>query len=282
MFTNNLTCGQIGIIRRIGADIYTADAITPTGENIYLSMEPLGEDKEKWNKYINTISCLVNGGNSDIGTIGGLIEICNHINDPIALKEFLATRSIPDFWTSDPSKFEQLCIKMRERPKIRELLSVIPHASRGVNVNKQTHMIYASKTPITGLIKFNSTSQNKGFGAIVDYYGDLIMSVGVTINDIVENRGILRNLLNIIDGGFCGISMMIHCFTCMIIQEYYPFINTFKVRPLKKMGETFINSLPKDQITINGIAGEIYHEGFETEKDILVPVDVLANLYKIR
>ena len=48
------------------------------------------------------------------------------------------------------------------------------------------------------------------------------------------------------------------------------------------MGELFLNSLPKDQITVNGIRGDLYDKGFEHEQDVQVPVKVLASLHRAK
>lgn len=231
---NNLSSGQIGPIERIADGVYTAEAIAPTGEKIYFALESLENgDKDKWKIYKNRAALLVNGEACDF-TIGSLVELGSRINDEIALKEFLATQTHPDYWTSDLPKFEQLSAKLRERnivvdtPKAREL-STIPHASNGINVSSQTHMVYVSKSPVTGRINFASDS--KGFGSYVDRYGDLIMSVGVTVRDVVENRGIFRNPLSVVEGGYGMISMMIHSFTCMAVEDNWPEVKVFKVRP---------------------------------------------------
>lgn len=280
-----LMTGQIGPIKLINDGIWTAEAIALSGEKIYFAMESLEDcDKKKWEFYKNSASMLVNGGCSDI-TVGSFVELGSRAKDITGLREFLTTRTRPNYWTSDQPKFEQLCVKLQERnilansPKAKEL-SDIPHASNGINVDKQTHMVYVSKLPITGRIEFMANSG--GFGGYVEKYGDLIMSVGVSINDIVENRGIFRNPLSVVEGGNAGIAMMAHSFTCMVIENSWPEVKMFKVRPLKKMGEIFLNSLPKDQVTVNGIPGDKYDKGFEYEQDVQVPISVLANLHRAR
>lgn len=282
---NTLRAGQIGPIEMICEGVYTAEAIAPAGEKMYFAMESIENfDKNKWDKYRNMAPLLVYGGCCDI-TIGRLTELGSRINDEIVLKEFLATRNLPDFWTSDQQRFEQLCGNLRERkivdesPKAKELLT-IPHASNGMNVEKQTHVVYVSKSPVTGRVKF--AAQSQGFSGCVDKYGDLIMSVGVTLSDVVENRGIFRNPLSVVEGGYGAISMMTHSFTCLVVEENYPEVKIFKVRPLKKMGELFLNSLPKDRITINGIRGDVYDKGFEQEQNVCIPVEVLASLHRAR
>lgn len=282
---NNLSAGQIGPIQSVSDGVYAAKAIAPSGEKIYFAIEKIeNSDKEKWDVYRNSVSILVNGGCYDI-TLGSLVEIGSRLNNEIELEEFLKTRTHPDYWTSDRAKFAQLCTKLQERnivvdsPKAKEL-SAIPHASNGVNVSEQTHMVYVSKLPITGRIDF--VAKSKGFSGYVDKYGDLVMSVGVTINDIVENRGIFRNPLSVVEGGYAGIAMMTHSFTCMVVEKNWPKIEMFRVRPLKKMGELFLNSLPKNQVTVNGIRGDIYDKGFESEQDVRVPVKVLAGLHRAK
>lgn len=284
----NLIFGQIGPIKQVDDGVYIAEAIAPTGEKMYVAMEPLGEDKLKWIRYRNKASFMVNGGDF-FKEIGSLVNLGSRINNEIILKEFLALYSHSDFWTCDSERFEKLSIKLRERnitvgsPKAKEL-STIPHASNGINVSLQTHMVYASKSPIIGRVNFtpSETCNDFSFGGYADQYEDLIMSVGVTIENFVENRGIFRNPLSVIDGGYGGIAMMIHSFTCMVVQDYYPSVKTFKVRPLKKMGEIFLHSLPPEKITINGIRGDSYNDGFEQEHEVLVPVEVLAGLYRAK
>lgn len=278
---NNI--GQIGPVKLVCNGVFTAEAIAPSGEKIYFGMETIeNSDKEKWELYKNTASFLVNG--ESCGTsIGSFVELGTRVKDITELREFLTTRTLPDFWTADSEKFEELCIKLRERnitidsPKAKEL-STIPHASNGVNVNKQTHMVYVSKSPVVGRIDF--VAKSKGFGGYIEEYGDLILSVGATINDIVENRGIFKNPLYVVEGGYTGIAMMAHSFTCMAIENNWPEVTTFKVRPLKKMAEIFINSLPKDKVTVNGIRSDLYDKGFEYEQDVQVPVKVLASLHR--
>lgn len=285
---NTLSAGQIGPIEIIDDSIYTAEAIAPTGETMYLAMEPLGDDKEKWENYKSNITLLVTGGRYCPGgefTIGSLTEIGSRINDKIALKKFLETRSIPEYWTLNPERFKQLCTNLKKREikdnsqKAQEL-SMIPYASCGMNVNRQTHVVYVSKSPVTGRIKF--AAEPLCFSGLVDMYGDLIMSVGVTVRDLVENRGIFRNPLSVVEGGYGGISMMIHCFTCMVIQNNYPNVETFRVRPFKKMGELFLNSFPKHLVTVGGISGDLYNGGFEHEQDVRVSVKVLADLNRAK
>lgn len=289
---NVINPGQIGHVHITEDGVFTAEAIAPTGEKIYFAMESLGNDKKKWNKYKTEAAFLVTGGNEWVGTIGNLIDIASRINDEVALNEFLATSTYPDFWTSDQQRFEYLKEKLRNRnieadsPKGKELLT-IPNASNGVNVSQQTHMVYISKSPICNRADFVSLSSNTGFGSYVDSYGHLILSVGVMINlikDIVENRGIFRNPWSVIEGGYGGLSMMAHSFTCMVIEDYFSSVQTFKVRPFKKMAEIFVNSLPKEQITVNGIRGDLYDGGFEFEGEVevLVPVKILADLHRAK
>lgn len=279
-----LSPGQIGPVKAVCEGVFSAEAVAPTGEKVYFGIESLERfDREKWDCYRNTSILLVLGGLCDF-TIGSFAEIGSHLHDEQALKAFLATRKMPDFWTSNPQKFEELCRKVRTRkialgtPRGIEL-SVIPQASYGMKIETQTHIAYASKIPVTGRI--NLRTQYSHYQDIAEMYGDLIMSVGVKITDVVENRGIFRNPLSIVEGGFGSLAIMMHRFTCLVVKDNFPAVTTFEVRPLTKMGELFFNALPKHLITINGIQGDLYEGGFEKEKSVQVPVAVLASLHHI-
>jgi len=157
----------------------------------------------------------------------------------------------------------------------------IQHASGGMNMHEQTHVAYVSKTPVTGIANLDKPPTDQYcFGNYVTQYGHLIMTVGVKINDGVENRGIFRNPWSVIQGGNGGTAMMLHSFTCMVVQQYWPSIEQFKVRPLKNMAEIFMKSVPKELFTVNGIRADQYDQGFEHEQNFLVPIEVLANLHR--
>lgn len=294
----DLKAGEIGPITMVDG-IYTAIAIAPTGEQMYLAMEPFDADKFKWQRYKTAAQLLAQGGEfARYETIGSLTRLGDHISRGGELKDCTANLQFPGFWTSDAERSGKLVSNLLKQKivtgssKAKEL-STIPHASDGINLNEQTHMVYVSKSPITGRFKTTSYEQSKnlinnGFGAYVDSFGDIVMSVGVNImeeHQLVENRGIFRNPLSIIEGGYGGISMMLHSFTCMVAREHYPSIEQFLVRPLKRMGEIFVGSIPKKllpQMTINGIPGDQYNEGFEQEKTVMAPVKILADLHQAR
>lgn len=274
---------QFGAIHTMGNGVYTAEAISPTGEKVYFAMETLEtSDREKWEFYRNMATMLVQGGQCQY-TMGSIAQIGSLVNDDAALRKFLATRKDPDFWTSDSKRFEQLCERLRQRkiqtgsPKAEELKDV-SYGSLGLSIEQQTHVVYASKAPVKGRIHFVAQTERFGFARVSEMYGDLIMSVGVSIGEMVENRGIFRNPLSIIEGGYGSLAMMIHSFTCSVAKEHFPQVTTFNVRPLKKMGEIFFNKLPKHLITIDKIQGSLYTGNFERERDICVPVELLANL----
>lgn len=282
---NALEPGKIGPVTRVCSTVFTAEGIAPSGEPIYFALETIeNSDKTKWEAYKNSASNLVNGSCCDI-TFGSLVEIGSRASSRPELMEFLSTRHLPKYWSTDKSKFEQLLDKLKERHIVVESskakeLETIPHASSGINLSKQTHIAYISKSPVTDRIHFESIAT--WYSGYVDKYSDLVMTVGVTISDVVENRGIFRNPLSVVEGGYSALSMMIHSFTCMVVEENWPSVETFRVRPLKKMGELFLNSLPKNQITVNGIPGDEYDGGFEYEQDVRVSVRVLADLHRMK
>jgi hypothetical protein len=250
--------------------------VTQSNDRIYFAIEKLEDyDKNKWIIYRNQANMLINGGCCDYN-IGSLIDLATHIHDDI--DTLLSMFPDSNYWLTPSLESEYSIFNKLRKSDITSKkyeLMTIPQASYGMNIDEQTHIVYASKSPITGRINFNSKST--GFQKYMENYGDLIMSVGVTIRPhTVENRGIFRNPLSIIEGGYKGISMMMHKFTCIIISELYPEISMFRVRPLKKMGEIFIYSLRKlesrENITINGVHIDNYNGDSESEIDVKIPI----------
>lgn len=280
--------GKIGTISKIedictSNIIYTAEAVAPTGEKMYLALETLGENKIMWDAYKEEINRVCKGFDKDSTTIGSLRDVLLLIDDEKSLDNFLKKNTYPNYWTLDVKRFNKLRINFKKlTPKQEKELCTIPHASRGLNINNQTHMVYASKTPIIRSSDFISNQYNC-FGEYVDCYKNIVMSVGVTINDIVENRGIFRNPLSVIKGGYGGISMMLHSFTCMVVKDYYPSIKTFQVHPFGDMARIFLKSLPNDKVTVDGVRADDPNckkfEGF-LERKVQVPISDLANLHR--
>lgn len=288
-----INLGQIGPVKMVAEGVFTAEGITPSGEKIYFAMESKENEKErnKWNKYQMDAFGIINGGDGSVH-IGKITELASIINDESSLKKFLSKQlyhystETCAFWQGDPQRFEQLKDKLRNRKidgtKAEEIKN-INQAMNGLS-SKQTHMVYASKSPILGRVDFDAKSTKYNWGGYIDRYGDIIMSVGSTIRNYeVENRGIFRNPLSIIEGGNGGIAMMLHSFTGMVVKDHFPSIETFVVSPFGKMAQIAASTLPKEKITIDGIRGDHYVRAFENnqaEKTFRIPIDVLANFLK--
>ncbi len=227
---------------------YTAKTSLPKGEIIYLTIETI---HPSWEVYVNFANILLSGGNQFIGTNGGLLEL---YNEKVSnLNTFLATRSFPHFWNQDKKLFDQIYSALKNQNfqkgsnKYKELLS-ITHASSGMNVRRQTHVVYASKYPIKKPFHKRESEKEFGLAYFYDLYQDIIMSVGVTINEetgMVENRGIFRNPLSIITNDYRGISILLHGFTCEMTRRFFQCVNIFSVRPMQKMAEMLFVALPK-------------------------------------
>jgi hypothetical protein len=258
--------------------LHTEKFTTSKGETLYLTMENIDPS---WELYVNSAMSLLSGGNQFIGTCGGILDIYNKLKEEkSSLKDFLTTRTFPNFWTSDMKIFKQICYDISKcnfnkgTPKYKEMLS-INHASSGMNTRSQKYVVYATKYPIK--VPFGSRkSEKEGFAHFHDLYEDIIMSVGVTIDydsGIVENRGIFRNPLSIIHNDYRNISMLLHRFTCKTMKEFFAGVNTFCVRPMPKMAEILFASLPKENLTIDGKKADEYDGDFICEYKFLIPID---------
>lgn len=275
-----LSPGQIGPLTLVSDGVFCAEAIAPTGETMYLAIETLDYERRiAWKAYRNAANLMIRGAGG-----GRLIEIASKVNDLEELNTFLNTQKNSQFWTSDNEIFDNLCRNLKKRPISQDDsrgISTIFIAT-AIDINNQTHMVYASKTPITGHRRFTCTesTHTERFRNYVNDFGNIIMSVGVEINreyPVVENRGIFRNPLSIVEGGYGGISMMLHSFTCMAVKEVNPAVSRFYVRPKPKMEEIFLKAISEDKLQIV----RVNEFGMEVgEPDLSVGVDVLANLHR--
>lgn len=275
---------HIGPVVQVEPGLFTAEATTSHGEKFYLGFESLEKrDSDKWESYKFAAKQLTLDGLGVRSEIATFIDIGSLIHKEALLKRILAEKKNSEYWTSDPALFEQLRLKLEERnikpntSKAAEM-KTIPRAMEAFMY--QTHMVYALKVPITGRIEFDSDVKN--FAGYRASYGNLIMSVGTNINEVVENRGIFRNPLSVVEGGYAGLAMMLHSFTCMVVQNNFPEVEEFKVRPLRQMVDIILNSVPKDKITINGIRGDLYDSHLGNEPTILIPIKVLVDPYNQR
>jgi len=232
----------------------------------------------KWQSYLNTSTQILYGGNKLIHSKGGILNIYQTMQT-LPMGSYPQAELFGSFWSEDEYLFHCICDEIRKcdfqkgSHKYSELLSVT-NAVSGMNVLSQTHVVYASKYPIT--IPFSQRQSNKkGIARFQDLYGDIIMSVGVTINkNKVENRGIFRNPLSIITSKYRNIAMILHAFTCFVVQKFFEDVTFFQVRPMEKMGQILFDSLPKNILTINGQLADIYMGDFQSEHVFQVPISV--------
>lgn len=281
---------KIGPVKEIAPGVFTAEGISPKGEKLYFAMESKLDEKEKnkWENYKTSASLFVTG--NIFMQIGKLTELATCINDPEKLNEFLSKQKLNSkpfqFWDGDSKTFEYLKQKLEENKilpgssKAEELTNLL-QAMNGLNPS-QSHMIYVSKSPITGRANFDSKSDRFDLKEYISRYGNIIMSVGSDVSGVVENRGIFRNPWSLVEGGHTGIAMMLHSFTGMVVKKHYPSAKQFRVRPFGKMAQIVASQLPREEILINGIRGDHYVGKFDNgqgEKDFRIPINVLASSY---
>lgn len=293
--------GEIGPVKYINNGVYTSEAIAPTGEKFYLACEPL-TNNEDWTRYRDNVSYLLAEGFVGTPLKGSLIKLAQSVDDQDKLNQFFQLDGASKFWTQAPEKFDALKQKMLQRKIVSGSSTemAIKGVKQGINgfaPEIQTHVIYASKSPVLGEAKIQYGTYN-GFDSYMDLYGDILMSVGSTVTYCteesgvlfwkksynvgrVENRGIYRNPISIVEGGYGGLAMMLHSFTAMVHAKKEVSVKTFRVRPTEHMCELLLKALPKDQFTVNGLPfAKLPPDFSKNEPDIRVPIEALANLHR--
>lgn len=181
---------------------------------------------EGWENYKNSVQLLLMGGNKYLGaTFGSIIQLYDALQKEGQVKDFLQTHDVPSFWTQDDILFPFFMHQLQHNQIKVEALRDITNGSSGLNVKIQTHIVYATKTQ-QPWNRDKDIPPDFTFHHFYELYQDIIMCVGVTIGEKqVENRGIFRNPLSVVEQTYRGIAMNLHQFTCECV--YFPELTMF-------------------------------------------------------
>lgn len=157
--------------------------------------------------------------------------------------------------------------------------------------NNQIFVAYVSKKPIEGFFPHPKVADNNYYPtlkAYLDGYQDLVMVVRSVTNDstpAMNNRGIFRLPLSLLEGTYRGVSLPLHGFTAAAFQKYFQKkYTTFE--PLPTMYKIIQNALPEGALLEKGTPqfppeADYFKGGVGIlDKPAAVSTSVLADLYK--
>lgn len=244
----------IGPVSMVSVGIYTAEGRTEKGENIYFGMEMIDNtSREVWRDYSNAAYSLCDG------ILRGMVRF---LDDESKLKNLQQDSGL------SKEEFKDLAIQFRKRGlhpqgKLAEAISDIPGGIVGFMIESSlsgvfapaTYVAYISKMPITGPLSLPKTESN--LKIFKEKYKNILMSVGVRLDSsrpFFENRGIFRNPISVIEGGYSNIATQLHAFTGKVMKEC---VNQtlgdkqklyMSVSPIKNMKELLVKKIGWERI----------------------------------
>ena len=291
-------------LRELSPRLYVSSRTTDQGETTYFCFETLDTQKsrEKWAAYKQ--ACLRLCSPPDGGV---LIRLGLNLDNPTECNRI---RNSSHFVDMTDTEFDQLLRHMRhqglyeskDNHKWRALID-IRTAAYGFHPTSVSHqacckyVAYVSKVPILEPIDLPSQTPAT-IKSIFDTYRDIVMSVGVytdiTVDQsgskplkhlpIYENRGIFRNPICLIDGGYKSLSIPLHIFTANVFSQFLgaAFIEQKKflrVSPLPKMADMIISAIGKKHVLIGkDIPKDFFVTKGYFEQTLLIKIEHLTSI----
>lgn len=267
--------------KKLGANLFVAECYSPVGEKMYVGME-LIEEKTLMSAllYANGARCLVRGvatiferamrGDQSPGKTEAQLTILgiqnrDHVRD-----------------LTEKSSKDKFCKNRGE-----EIMAAVHGAASGFSpsASGKHYFVYASSKPIpeTGLLaslpdKCSIQDEDELLQFFSKNYGHLIMSVVSRLDDdgeTLENRGILRNPISILEGSFKEIAISaIHGFSALVAASEFG-RSQFKVRAMGEMHNTLKSALPVSELISPAVEETTYHQ----DNYLLVKLGTLQNKF---
>lgn len=278
----------LGSVKELHNGLYTAEGITAAGEKIYLGFERLDTQAERdaWQGYSDACQKLVDDSK------GWLVFLGTHAHDK---NEYKKLKDEEQFQNMDSSSFKKLIRAMRKggftpQGNKWENVHATRHGMAGFGPQFSSYVAYISTKPITE--RLYNTASLRTYSEIESHYGHLVMSVCTTVSTekpVYENRGIFRNPLNLIKGGYSNVSCLLHVFTAKAMKFLNQSPNAshrqyLTVRALPTMKEIIVKTIGNDKVKIGDQIPEPLREfpalGFGIfDIKMLMDIDDIAGFY---
>ncbi|WP_420420809.1 hypothetical protein [Simkania sp.] len=284
---------SIGNVTQVSEGVYTAEGTTANGEKIYFGIEQLDFDTLYWEEYQKACKRLYDNSRGLLNYLG------LYLNDDSKLAEIKKDKKNYGLESHEFKEFVQK-MKQREVYKGGRRWETLQNTSGGAEsfklmLKRGNFVAYVSKLPIKGRADFPESLEEYPWKLkeIYETCGDTLMTVGVRNIDVkpmFENRGIFRNPLSLIEGGYPNLSMQLHAFVGKAFKTH---INSnlgvnakmyMTVFPLKQMESILLKTVGRSRVSIDhDLPPELYLEESSKrasgEKQLLISLDELASLF---
>jgi hypothetical protein len=269
--------------KKLGDNLFVAECYSPAGEKMYVGMELI---EVKTLKSARLYAC---GTRSMVREVAGVfVRALGGDVPPEETEKYLTILGIHNRdnvreLTEKPRKSKFSISKNRGA----EIMGALYGGTEGFSpsASGKHYFVYASSKPIpeTGLLaslpdKFNGEDYDELLGFFKENYSHLIMSVISRLDDdgeSLENRGILRNPISILEGSFKEIAMpAIHGFSALVAANEFGRSQIF-VRAMGEMHNNLKSALPASEL----ISPADEHTTYLQDNYLLAKLGTLQNKF---
>jgi hypothetical protein len=267
--------------KKLGANLFVAECYSPAGEKMYVGMELIEE------KTLTSARLYACGARSLVRGVATIFGRAMRGDQPPEKTEAQLTilgiqnRDHVRELIEKPSK-DKFCKSRGE-----EIMAAVHVASCGFSpsASGKHYFVYASSKPIpeTGLLaslpdKCSIQDEDELLQFFSKNYGHLIMSVVSRLDDdgeTMENRGILRNPISILEGSFKEIAISaILGFSALVAGIEFG-RSQFLARAMGEMHNTMKSALPASELISPAVEETTHHQ----DNYLLVKLGTLQNKF---
>lgn len=225
-------------IERISEGIYGM-SFQKDGETLHLRMEQLTKATSQCWKHYQNYSKFVASGSCDV--LSNLVKLIGKGKVP----DYKKVQDVTGFTEAEYEAFVEKARISQEKTdgKIGEVLAKTSHGSNHMHTSyseeEDNYIIYVTKNPDFSIETADKVAREteltlKNF---IEAYEDLLITVGTdfTKNSSFYTRGISRNPHWIFEQKYSGLSMLLHGFSALVAQTFYPHKKEMQVKPLSSM-----------------------------------------------
>lgn len=225
---------------QIESGVFVAESHVPSGEKIYLRMELLTDENSPcWIQYKRASCCM--GNSNGRGVLWGLAFTLVQGKFP----EYNENMKVfTGFTEEEYNQFIDFLLARKIQDN-RKKVNAIKHTSDGANhMNCQVekgnqYILYVSKTPDFSItqVPLKDVDSFVTLKEYIEWYSNILMCVGSDFSEdgYFHTRGIFKNPYIFIEGGYSGLSKILHGFSGAVAQKFFPDKVIMEVKAISSM-----------------------------------------------
>jgi hypothetical protein len=223
-------------------------------EDLFLRMELItASNTQSW-KQFKTMNCYI-ANQQQRGVLSGLVNLAGEVNYP----KYEDVKNVTGFTYEEYSTFTEKAINLKKKTD-NKIVSILEANSVGsshmlteLKLDKLNYIVYISKNPNFSIQNVPLTDKTMNLKNFIESYSDILISIGSdfsdknSFNESTEDsfysRGISRNPYWVFEEKYSGLSMLLHGFTGVIADKFFPKKKCLRVYPVGSMQWIIKNNL---------------------------------------